>query len=145
MVTVVVKVNFMSRMLVGTALAVAMAIAVFGVGVQMGARVGAGFPMGSGMMGRYATGPYGGFAGFPMPMMRRWGAAQGPLNLTPQDVTDSFRNWLAWQGNPRLQLGPVNAKDDHTITVDVVTKDKNVVVQRFAVDRYTGVSRTVED
>jgi hypothetical protein len=49
------------------------------------------------------------------------------------------------QGNTRLKLGDVSEKDADTITADIVTKDKDALVQRFAVNRHTGFTQPSED
>jgi hypothetical protein len=93
--------------------------------------------------------------------MRGWGGGYGPgmmqgqgpgygprgdvqgnqtLNLSTDDVKKRMERWLAWRDNPRLKLGEVKEKDADTITADIVTKD-NSVVERFIVDRHTGVTR----
>ena len=40
--------------------------------------------------------------------------------------------------NPRLKLGDVKEKDADTITAEVVTKDKDALVQKFAFNRHNG-------
>jgi hypothetical protein len=68
--------------------------------------------------------------------------AQGgqTLNLSVDDVKSRMERWLAARDNPRLKLGEVKEKDADTITADVVTKD-NSLVERFIIDRHTGVTR----
>ncbi len=85
-------------------------------------------------------------------MMRSYGPGNGPgygrgdvqnnqaLNLTTDDVKTRIERWLTWRGNPRLKVGEVKEKDADTITADIMTKD-NSLVQRFIVDRHTGVFR----
>ena len=51
-----------------------------------------------------------------------------------------MERWLTWRDNPRLKVGEVKEKDADTITADIVTKD-NSLVERFIVDRHTGVYR----
>ena len=74
------------------------------------------------------------------------GAVQGDqnanqtLNLSTDDVKSRMERWLTWHGNARLKLGEVKEKDADTITADIVTKD-NSLVQRFIIDRHTGVYR----
>jgi hypothetical protein len=88
---------------------------------------------GPGMMQGYGYGPRNG------PAYNR-GDAQGnqTLNLTTDDVKARMENWLAVRGNARLKVGEVKEKDADSITADIVTKD-NSVVERFIVDRHTGV------
>ena len=74
------------------------------------------------------------------------GAVQGDqnanqtLNLSTDDVKSRMERWLTWRGNARLKVGEVKEKDADTITADIVTKD-NSLVQRFIIDRHTGVYR----
>ncbi len=100
----------------------------YGPGYHMRGR-GGGY--GPGMMQGYGYGP-----GY------NRGDAQGnqTLNLTTDDVKSRMERWLTWQANPRLKLGEVKEKDADTITAEIVTKD-NSVVQRFIVDRHTGLTR----
>jgi hypothetical protein len=70
---------------------------------------------------------------------------QGALNLSVDDVKTYFERWLAWQGNPRVKLGTVSEKDADTITADILTTDKDGLVQRFAVNRHTGFTQLSED
>jgi hypothetical protein len=92
--------------------------------------------MGPGMMGPGMMGPGMGY----------WGGGGVPsnLNLSAADVKTQLERWVAIMGNPRLKAGPVIEKDANTVTADIVTVDKNVVVNRFAVDRHTGWWRPVE-
>ena len=62
------------------------------------------------------------------------------LNLTTDDVKTRMERWLARRDNPRLKLGEVKEKDADLITADVVTKD-NSLVDRFIIDRHTGLVR----
>jgi hypothetical protein len=110
------------------------------------ASYGPGYGMGPWMMGRggpgmmYGPGPQGGYG---PGMMWGWNAAPPELNLTVDQVKGNFERWMAFHANPRLKLGPVSEKDG-AITVDIVTVDKGGLVQRFSVDRKTGVTRIVE-
>lgn len=70
----------------------------------------------------------------------RWAEQHGDLNLKVDDVKTRLERWLTRQDNPRLKLGEVKEKDANTIEADIVTKD-NSLVQRFIVDRHTGVYR----
>ena len=86
-----------------------------------------------GMMRGYGPGPG---------MMRGWGPgyyAQGDLKLSADDVKKYLDNMIR---NPNLKVGEVKEKDADTITADVVTKDKDVLVQRFDFNRHTGFYRT---
>jgi uncharacterized membrane protein len=81
----------------------------------------------------------------------RWGtpfwAEGGPLwfgfhptghELTVEEVTDGLQRWIARGGNPRLKPGNVVAKDNRTITAEIVTVD-NSLVQKLDIDRRTGM------
>jgi hypothetical protein len=91
--------------------------------------------MGPGMMGPGMMGP-----GMMGPGMH--GRYQYPTNPTVADVKAELEQWLASMGNPRLKLGSVKARDANTIVADIVTQDGSLV-QRFEVDRNTGVYRSV--
>ena len=90
--------------------------------------------MGYGMMGQGMMGMMG------------WGnrSQQGNLNLSTSDVKGYLERWIATMSNPRLKAGPVTEKDSNTITADVVTVDKDALVQRFSVDRHTGFWQPVQ-
>ena len=109
---------------------------------RQGEGYGPGYHM-RGWGGGYGPGMMGGGYG---PGYGPRGAVQGDqnanqnLNLTTDDVKSRMERWLAWRGNPRLKVGEVKEKDADTITADVVTKD-NSLVQRFIIDRHTGVYR----
>lgn len=121
-----------------------------GPGMMGGGMMGPGM-MGSGMMGQ---GMYPGMMGQGMyPGMMGQGAYSGmypgmtgqrDLDLSVKDVQSRFQRWLAIMGNPRLKLGNVAEKDADTITADIVTTDKDALVQRYAIDRHTGFYRPVE-
>lgn len=131
---------------------------------QGGPGYGMGMMMGPGMMGQvpgktapqYQGGGYGMMGpGMMHGMMHgNAGAGFGPgmgggfhpcaqtAAATGQDldvdaVTARYENWLTVQGNDRLKLGKVEAVDDDTITVEIVTVDGSLV-QKLAVDRHTG-------
>lgn len=70
------------------------------------------------------------------------GDNQYRTNPSVADVTADLERWLAWMGNSRLKLGSVKERDANTIVVDIVTLDGSLV-QRFEVDRNTGVYRSV--
>jgi len=111
---------------------------------------GMGYGPGYGMMGR-GWGPGYGMGGWgpgwmmgggwgPGWMMgygsRDWGGFD--LKLSTDQVKKNFERMLAVQGNPRLKVGDVKEKDADTITADIVTKDKDALVQRFVVNRHSG-------
>jgi hypothetical protein len=59
------------------------------------------------------------------------------LNLTAAQVKTLAEARLIVAGNPRLKVGAVKEKDRDTYTVDIVTADNSLVLQR-EVDRHTG-------
>ena len=115
-----------------------------GTAGRQGEGYGPGYHMrggyGPGMMGSNGYGP-GMMQGYG-PGYDRRGDVQGnqTLNLSTDDVKGRMERWLNWRGNARLKVGEVKEKDADTITADVVTKD-NSLVQRFIIDRHTGVYR----
>jgi hypothetical protein len=74
--------------------------------------------------------------------MHGWSRGYGrDRNLTADDV----KSWLEQRMfNPRLKVGEVTQTDD-MITATVVTKDKDVVVQKFSIDRKSGSWRAEND
>jgi hypothetical protein len=86
-------------------------------------------PCGYGMMGGYGPGMMG----------WGYGPQQPNLNLSAKDVKSYLDRWIATTGNPHLKAGPVAEKDSNTITADIVTTDKEALVQRFNVNRRTGL------
>jgi len=92
--------------------------------------------MGPGMMGPGMMGP--GTAG---PGMMVWGWGQQPanLNLSATDVQGYLQQWIVMAGNPRIKVGTVAEEDADTITADIVTTEENALVQRFSINRHTGV------
>jgi hypothetical protein len=80
------------------------------------------------------------------PGMMGWGEwdDRADLNLTVDQVTRRFERRLATNGNRRVKLGAVTEKDERTITVDIVTTDKEGLVQRLAIDRKTGAMRPID-
>ena len=89
---------------------------------------------GRGWMGRgWGSGSQGGWM-----MDGRGPGYSGPsrdLNLSVDDVKKYVEQMI---DNPRLKLGEVKEKDADTITADVVTKDKDALVQKFAFNRHNG-------
>ncbi len=65
---------------------------------------------------------------------------QGNLNLSTDDVKARFEQWITAQGNPRLKVGEIRAKDADNFEVDIVTKD-NSLVQQFLINRQSGFTR----
>jgi hypothetical protein len=103
-----------------------------------------GYGMGPGMMGRGMTGPGYGMMGPGMMMGPGNTPQHANLNLSANDVKNSLERWIAMMGNPRLKAGAITEKDANTITADVVTTEKNVLVQRFSIDRHTGIWQQVQ-
>jgi hypothetical protein len=156
-------------MLFGVIAAAAFALVMFGFGAQVGAQsgygggwwgpgmmMGRGVWMGPGMMAGYGygMGPWMmgpnmmasyGYGMGPWMTGSGWYGTQTALNLSVDDVRSNFERWLAWQGNPRVKLGTVSEKDADTITADILTTDKDGLVQRFAVNRHTGFSQPSGD
>jgi hypothetical protein len=104
---------------------------------MMGGGFGPGYGngYGPGMMNGYGPGYHG---------QRNYGG-QVNVELTPDNVKNYFEHMIAEQGNPRLTVGDVKEKDANIITADIVTKEGNVLVQRFAVDRHKGFYRPEEN
>jgi len=110
-----------------------------------------GYGMGPGMMGDYGQGQGSGYGpgygyGMGPGMMGGYGpgygpGAQGDLKLTTDSVKSYLERMIAMQGNPHVKVGEVKEKDTDTITADIVTKDKDALVQRFEVNRHTGFYR----
>ena len=99
-------------------------------------------PMMGGMMPMMGGYPMGGMMG---PAMMGGGVSQATnLNLSVADVTGYLQRWLTMTGNPRIKVGSVTEKDANTITADIVTTDKDALVQRFNVDRHTGLYTSVQ-
>jgi hypothetical protein len=123
----------------------------YGPGWMMGGGYGPGWMMhghGPGMMGG-GYGP-GGMMGGP-----GWGEGHGPgwmhgygpgyardLNLSADDVKNYLEQTMQ---NPRLKVGEVTQTDDNTITATIVTRDKEAVVEKFAVNRHNGSWRPQND
>jgi hypothetical protein len=95
--------------------------------------------MGQGMMGQGMMGP--GMMGMMGPGMM---GQQANLNLTTNDVKGYLERWVAMSGNPRIKVGPVTERNDNTISADIVTTERDALVQRFSVDRSTGIYRVVQ-
>ena len=110
-----------------------------------GASSNYGYGMGPWMMGRYGMGPWmigPGITGYgygPGAIARGWGNPAGNLNLSLNDVKSYLERSVALSGNSHLKVGDVTEKDVDTITADIVTTDKDGLVQRFTVNRHSGV------
>ena len=64
------------------------------------------------------------------------------VNLSVSDVTSYLERWVA--GNPNIKVANVVEKDANTITADIVTKDKDALVQRYTFDRRSGFYQPVQ-
>ena len=64
------------------------------------------------------------------------------VNLSVSDVTTYLERWAA--GNPNIKVANVVEKDANTITADILTKDKDALVQRYTFDRRTGFYHPVQ-
>ena len=150
--------------LIGSALAIAFTAIVVGYGIGANAQsygygpgMMYGWGQGPGMMHGWGHGPgmmhgsgYGpgmmhgsGYGYGPGMMGPGWQGNQGDLNISSDDAKNYFERWIATQGNSRLKVGEVKAKDADTIVVDIVTKD-NSLVQRFILNRHNGSYRPGE-
>ena len=94
-------------------------------------------PMGQGMMGQGMG-----------PGMMGQGMGPGAMQLLARDLETSdvermMNSWLAWQRNPNLKLGKVEAKDEYIIAAEIVTKDGSLV-RRYEVNRQTGWMRPAQ-
>ncbi|MGH6720241.1 MAG: hypothetical protein ACREER_13085, partial [Alphaproteobacteria bacterium] len=68
--------------------------------------------------------------------------ALGPSDLSVDDAKALVERWLAFQGNPRLKLGPVNEAGEDAVVADIVTGD-GALVDRLSIDRRTGMVQRV--
>jgi hypothetical protein len=115
-----------------------------GYGPGWGGGQGYGQGYGPGMMG-WGGGGYG-----PGWMMRGYGGGYGPgmmygygpgqanqtdLNLTVDQVKQYLSQMIR---NPNLKVGEVKEKDADTIVAEVITKDKDALVQRLQFNRHNG-------
>lgn len=141
----------MNRKIVGGLAAVALvavgaagAVGVMSVSPAQAQGYGAYGCPGMGMMGQGMMGP--GMMGQGMMGMMGPGmmGQQANLNLTANDVKGYLERWVAMSGNPRIKVGPVTERNDNTISADIVTTERDALVQRFSVDRSTGIYRVVQ-
>ena len=113
-------------------------------GGMMGPGMGPGM-MGPGMMGNCGTmGP--GMMNMMGLGMMGWGNGQQQveINLSAGDVKSYLDRYVTMMGNPHIKTGAVTEKDANTITASIVTTDKDALVQRFSIDRHTGVWQPVQ-
>ena len=66
------------------------------------------------------------------------------MQLSADDVRVFFERYLESLANARLKLGKVTEADNDTITAEIVTVD-DLLVEKFEVDRHTGVIRPPAD
>jgi hypothetical protein len=96
----------------------------YGRGYMMGPGYDPGWMMGHGygpgMMGGYGPGYYGN---------------QTDMKLTADQVKQYLQLTMR---NPNLKVGDVKEKDADTIVAEIVTKDKDVLVQRLDFNRHNG-------
>ena len=122
-------------------------------GCPMGGMMGSGMPMmGSGMQGMMGQGMPMMGAGMGMGMGCPWcgpgmmgsgyATPQVNVNLSASDVTSFLERWVA--GNANIKVANVVEKDANTITADIVTKDKDALVQRYTFDRRSGFYQPVQ-
>ena len=115
----------------------------YGYGMMGG--YGPGYMMGPGY-GRGMMGGYGGYGpgwmmhgyGYGPGMMGygpRYYGSQGDLKLTTDQVKTYLEQMIR---NPNLKVGDVKEKDADTIVAEIVTKDKDALVQRLDFNRHTG-------
>jgi hypothetical protein len=62
-------------------------------------------------------------------------ANQTDLNLTADQVKQYLGQMIR---NPNLKVGDVKEKDADTIVAEVITKDKDALVQRLQFNRHNG-------
>ena len=97
---------------------------------------GGGPGYGHGWMMRGYGGGYG--QGYGPGMMYGYGpgpANQTDLNLSADQVTQYLGQMIR---NPNLKVGDVKEKDADTIVAEVITKDKDALVQRLQFNRHNG-------
>ncbi len=134
------------------------AVVVVAVGIRTVAQpYGPGYGPGYGMMGGYGGGPSmmgwggggygpgwmmqgysgGGYGqGYGPGMMYGYGPAnQGNLNLTADQVKQYLGQMIR---NPNLKVGDVKEKDADIIVAEIVTKEKEALVQRLDFNRHNG-------
>ena len=58
------------------------------------------------------------------------------------DVKSYLERWAA--GNPNIKVANVVEQDANTITADIVTSDKDGLVQRYTFDRQNGFYHPVQ-
>ncbi len=161
------------RTLISAAFAIAVAVATSGYSSPAAAQYGPGWMgpgmmygygqgggygpggMGPGMMYGYGQGGYGP-GGMGPGMMYGYGGygpgaggygppQQANLNLTVDQVKNNMERWVRSSGNPHIKVGNVAAKDADTITAEIVTTDKDALVQRYEINRHSGFMEPTEE
>jgi hypothetical protein len=100
-----------------------------------------------GYHGGYGPGMMGGYG--PGYMMRGYGGSYGPgmmggygyhrYQADMKLTTDQVKSYLEQTiRNPNLKVGEVKEKDADTIVADIVTKDKDALVERLDFNRHNG-------
>jgi hypothetical protein len=116
----------------------------YGPGWMMGRGNGpgmmGGYGPGYGMMGGYGPGyMMRGYGGYGPGMMGGYGPGyygnQGDMKLTTDQVKQYLEQTIR---NPNLKVGDVKEKNADTIVADIVTKDKDALVQRLDFNRHNG-------
>jgi hypothetical protein len=108
-----------------------------GPGWMMGPGAGSGWGGGyaPGMMGGYGPGWGGGYGHGPGMMYGYGPSNQDDMKLTTDQVKSYLEQMIR---NPNLKVGDVKEKDADTIVADIVTKDKDALVQRLDFNRHNG-------
>ena len=108
----------------------------YGPGYGMTGGYGPGYMMGSGYGPGYMMRGYGGYG---PRMMGGYGPGyygnQGDMKLTTDQVKQYLEQTIR---NPNLKVGDVKEKNADTIVADIVTKDKDALVQRLDFNRHNG-------
>ncbi len=117
-----------------------------GHGLMGGGMMGPGM-MGSGMMGSGMMGPGMMGRGMMGPGMMGSDYGYGPQYQQPQkpleekDVMTMLENYLNSTRNPNLKLGEIQDKGN-VFEAEIVTKKEGSLVDKIAVDKYTGWMRS---
>jgi hypothetical protein len=109
----------------------------YGPGYGSGMMGGYGGGYGPGwMMGGYGRGYHSYHGGYGPGMMYGYGAGnQGDMKLTTDQVKQYLEQMIR---NPNLKVGDVKEKDADTIVAEIVTKEKDALVQRLDFNRHNG-------
>ena len=68
-----------------------------------------------------------------------WYGDIGQDNLTSDDVRRYLDMWLKTKGSSDLRTGRVVVKNASTIEAEIVRKDDNAPIQKWIIDRHTGL------